>query len=631
MIRVERHQIGYRVDADGLSGADLYDLDCRAVGRSIDRYLAHRELLYANPTPALEDTTLWLVYALGRSTRVWPEFHVYFLLARLRLLLARQAQPVQGVAPLDDAVEGAIADLCAEHEVQYRSDSDEETPTDTRNWVRCPIPAFHRGLLERVVGLADRLRLWVVVFLFLAVRPVVLKLYAFARRSVDVRFWLHPVEPHRDRFFDAPGDLNSRDNTIGYALYDVVAVSGVWSFVTRGLRTIRTAFDTDAPVHVEWYADPSELRAALWATPRLREEIRRAGRELGQPADSPEFTYLTGQVEGVSTELVFHLLFIELAVDGFAETVDDDTWTHPRSPTKLTSRVTALFAGEQNISTVAIAPHYFSETRINIRFTDTEIDGWEANTLPDRCAVFEPRSATTLREQALPADVVVACDKVETEADIPGPDMADRTDEPTSAPPSSSPSPSSLPWSEPSPTPMPAPDPPTGQDSMELLVILDLPRENAELVGALEYAVRDIPDVEIVLKPHPFYPPDDTLLEELPEDAVTVAAPDAPLADLARSCDVCVTIYSTAVFPALVWAKPVVWVPFVSPGHVRMDLIDEVGIRADDREEIATVLDRLLDDEPFYVETARECRLFAARELVPDGSAPSLADVLEEA
>lgn len=663
MIHVEPDGIGFEVDADALSATDAYELDRQAVSAAIDRYLDHRERLYANPPPELDDTTLWLVYALGRSTRAWMEFHVYFLLAKVRALLTEAPQPVETTCELDESIERALADLCDEHEVEFhssaaeRSTADHESTTehglstdqDTRtddgpstrpgsaterdqsdhpirlgsryDWAGRRLGVLTHHVRSRATESVERGRRWLLFLLFVVVRPLVLRLYASARGSVDVRFWLHPIEPHRERFFGAPADMASRGQQVGYAVYDVVAIRGLTGFLRRGVETVLTAFDPDEPVHVEWYAEPMGLFRALRATPGLSEAIRRTGQAAVNTADSPEYAYLARQVESVSDELVFHLLFIERAIDGFGSRFDDGAWSHPRSPTKLTSRLTALVGDREGIATVAIAPHYFAETRINTRLTDTETEGREAYTLPDVCAVFEPRSATTLRKQRVPSEVVVARDKVESETgriahdELPA-ETAETESEATGRSRQEDPTRSRV--------------SPSDDGHKRMLVIMDLPDENAELVDILSAALRDRTGVELVFKPHPFYPPDGTLFEGLDVD-FEVTAPDAALADLVESCDVCVTIYSTAAFPALVEAIPVIWVPFVTSGHIRMDLMTEVGIRADEPGDVAAALERLVDDEAFYAEEAEACAAFAARELVPDGDAPWLADVLETA
>lgn len=618
MIHIERYGVsksspiphGFRVNVDGLSNAESYELDRQAAQLAIDRYLDHRERLYADSPEEIDGTTLWLVYGLGRSPRIWEEFYVYFLLTKLRIILSEDPQPVEFVGTVDQEVDSALTSLCEEYDVKYYPSSPHNPSNKYGDPFRSGFNGFVRKLLHPFLKAFTRIQYWLIYFTLIVVRSVVLKLYELIRRPVEVRFWLHPLEPHRNRLFDAPADLESRGRRIGYALYDYTAMNGLHAFIRRGVLTLRRAFDPDQPINVEWYADPAAVRRAIVVAPRICNAIQRAAEQAREKAECPEFTYLTRQLDTVSTDLIFQFLFIENAIEEFSKEIDDDAWCLPRSPTKLTTRLISLAGDQEDITTVAVIPRYHSDTRISCRFTNSGVEGKEAIALPDLCVVFEPLSAKTLRGENLPSKIVVARDKVETEACTN--DGGNGSLNRLAATASSF-----------------APTPPC--HPIRVLIILEDPVDNLELVNAIKCTIHDFPDVRLVFKPHPFYPPDESLFTGLTSIDFEVTPPDASLANLVQSCDICIAMYSTATFPALSQATPIIWVPFASPNHIWMDLMDEVGIRADDPEDIVDALKRLVRDDTFYNKNATECSKFAHSKLIPNTDAPTLADLLDGA
>lgn len=620
MIRIEPYNPdsaiiqGFSVDADGLSGTDNYELDTEAAEMAIDRYLADRDRMYTDPPADLDGTISWLIHGLARIPWLWEDFHVYFLLAKLRLLLDDDPQAVTCDGPVDNSVDSAVAHLCTTYDVEYRPCLHFTNTNNPDKTLRSAFNAFGTRLPSPLFEVAAHVRLWLLYVLFVVFRPLVLELYARGRESTEVRIWLNAFKDHSHRFVDAPSELADRGVQVGFAVYDEYAMSGVTAFVHRGFEALRDALDTEEPIHVEWFATPRAFRRAIRVTPRVQNAMRRVAVKARNEADSPESIYLAKQVETISTRFAFQTLFMEVALQGFADAYDDDTWVHARPATKDLPRLMALIGDREDITTVAVAPHYYSKRRISSRFTEREINGPEARTLPDLNAVFEPLSAKRYREQGMsPSKIAVVSDKAESEARVL-PKGGDRTPNPDSAS---------------ADTPSPATPPSDGTPS-RILVVLDNHLDNKPLVDAIERAIPDVSDVKLVFKPHPFYPPPDGLFEGLTDDVFEVTAPDASLADLVDDCDICMAVYSTATFPALSRAIPVVWVPFVSPNHIWMDLMEDVGIRTEDPEHLGDTLDRLINDERFYVEQARECERFAGRHLVPDADAPSLAKVLEE-
>lgn len=603
---------GYQIDADGVSSEDSFNLDRKATNCAIERYLAHRERLYADPPRVLAGSTAWLVHGLARlpSNIIWEDFHVYFLLAKLRILFSDAPQPVEYPDTFDPSVSEAVEKLCTEFEVECVKITQQGGKNDMLHEKTSPVSDVKARIFPWFTERLDYYRRWVILFAFIFLRPIILKLYGTARSPVDVRFWLHPVEDHTNRLYDVPAELESRGFRVGYAVYDFVAINAIKALLKTGVKKIPRALDSDHPISVEWYIDPADFHRTLVEAPDIREAIQTVGTRARNHADSPEYAYLGRQLESISTRLIIQTLLLEHAIQGFSANVTDDRWCHARGLPKLTSRLLALVGEREDIATVGVSPHYHSETRVAYRFTDTEVHGPEANSHPDVFAVFEPSSAETLRGQGLPTRISVARDKIETETFGGEEGNVIRTHLQSS--PSASVSP---------------PD----DRQARVLVILTLPRDNREILDAIEDVSNEIPAVKFVFKPHPLVPKGDGLFDGIRGRNVDfeVAAPDASLADLVEECDVCIAMYSTAAIPALARATPIVWVPLESPNHVRMDLIDRVGIRVDNSVNLAEALERLVRDDSFYVEQARECAAFAANHLIPGAEAPSLADLIQ--
>lgn len=620
MIHIERHwdsdvarappQIhGFRVDVDGLSPSDLFELDRRAVQKAIDRYLNDRERLYDDPPPELENTTFWLVHGLARqpAARVWEDFHVYFLLSKLRILLSESPQSVEYLGT-DRSVSHAIGSLCEEYDVEYNPG---DRQTDTSDQPQS-FYSFLHNLRSRLYFLSgstfNHLQRWLLFFVFVFLRPFVQKRQTVMSSPVDIRFWLHPVEDHKSRLHNAPANLESRGHQVGFALYDPVAMTDVKRLISKGLETLRGTVAQNESLHANWYIGTTKFRHAIQAAPRLRDAIQRVADQAKDSATTPEFNYLAQQLNMVSTESIFLLLLKEYSIEGYAVNVNDDTLCHTQAPTALTSRLLALAGDQGDITTVAVAPHYFSDTRIGSRFTDSEVNGLEAVALPDMCVVFEPSSADTMQKQNIPCEIAIARDKIVAESY--GNEEGDVIQERLS------------------PTTAPSVSPPN-DCTLRVLIILSLPVDNRRIVNAINDVMDDGLDIEVIFKPHPLIPLNETLFDGHQKPDFEVTAPDASLADLVGSCDVCIAMFSTAAFPALALGKPVVWVPFTTPNHVRMDLIDRVGIRADEPDDLADALEQLTQDETVYVEQARECAEFARSKLVPDADTSSLVDLID--
>lgn len=602
---------GFQIDVDGLSPGDLFEIDRKAASEAIERYLADRERLYNGAPAELKGTNLWLVRGLGRlpASTLWVEFQVYFLFARLRLVLSENPQPVRCIPAVDQDLSDGLKLLCEEFEVEYipeYRDSNAGTNDCSKTSV---LEGTKRRLHERIVGAYGRLRPWLILAVFVFVRPVILALYKFTQMRVDVRIWLHPFEDHLTRLYDAPKDLQARGYRTGYALYNFHAMVSLKRFVTTGLETTQRAFEPDRPEPVEWYLKPGEFLGTLLEAPRLRDTIRRVGREASERADSPEFAYLALQPETASTRLVVQSLLIERAIEGFSNHVADEIWCIPRGLTKITPRLIATIGERADLTTVGVSPHFTAETRVGYHLTEPEIEGRARKTHPDLYVVFEPRSAETLRKRQPPSRIAVARDKMEAETLESG-DSVEFQGETTSS--------TSLSIS------------PPDDSGTRVLVILTVPADNNEIVDALESISGDLPDIELVFKPHPLVPREDGLIDGLQDIDLEVTPPEASLADLIGTCDICIAMYSTAAIPALARATPVVWVPLGSPNHLRMDLITEVGLRADHPDDLASAIERLVEDDAFYAEQARECAEFAREELVPDPDVASFAELIEE-
>lgn len=602
---------GFQIDHDGLSNDELFEVDRRAARQAIDRYLADRESLYHSASSELKQTNLWLVRGLGRlpADNLWQEFQVYFLFARLRILLSENPQPVKCAAAVNQTVSDELETLCKEFKVEYVSNFRESNGFNNCH----PCTSVLRGIKSRLHtwsnGAFGRLRPWLILSIFIIVRPIVLVLYSITRTEVDFRFWLHPFEDHLTRLYDSPSDLESRGYQIGYALYNYHAMVSLKLFISEGIKTIRHAFEPERPEPVEWYLNPGDFLEVLMEAPRLRESIQLVGSQARDRADSPEFTYLARQAESVSRRLVVQSLLIERAIEGFSEHVKDETWCIPRGLTKITPRLLAIIGNGADITTVGVSPHFISETRVGYHLSNPEIEGQARVSLPDMYIVFEPRSAETLRKQHPPSRIAVTRDKMEAETLENG----DKTEIQERLPSTNSSAVS-----------------PPDDSQPRVLVIMTVPPDNREIVDALESITGDVPNVQLVFKPHPLVPWRDDLIDGLQDINVEVTAPEASLSDLIRACDICISMYSTAAIPALAQAIPVVWVPLGSPNHVRMDLITEVGIRADDPDDLARALERLVQDESFYVEQAQECAKFAEKKLVPSLDMPSFAELIEE-
>lgn len=603
---------GFQIDADGLSPGDLFEIDRKAASEAIERYIDDRERLYDGAPAGLKGTNLWLVRGLGRlpASTLWGEFQVYFLFARLRLVLSENPQAVRCIPAVDRDVSDGLESLCEEFDVEYVPEfRDGNAGTNGRSRTSV-LHGLKARLHHRTWEVYGRIRPWLILAIFVLVRPLILALYKFTRMRVDVRIWLHPFEDHLTRLYDAPEDLQARGYRTGYALYNFQVMVSLKRFVTTGLETIRRAFEPDRPEPVEWYLKPGKFLGALLEGPRLRDKIRRVGREASERADTPEFAYLARQPETASTRLVVQSLLIERAIEGFSNHVADEIWCIPRGLTKITPRLLATIGERADLTTVGVSPHFTAETRVGYHLTAPEIEGRARKTHPDVYVVFEPWSAETLRTQRPPSWIAVARDKMEAETPESG-DSSDFQEEPTSST-SSSISP---------------PD----DSRPRVLVILTVPADNTKIVGALESISSDLPDVELVFKLHPLVPREDGIVDGLQDVDIEVTPPEASLADLIGTCDICIAMYSTAAIPALARAIPVVWVPLGSPNHLRTDLITEVGLRADEPDELASAIERLVEDDAFYVEQSRECAEFAREELVPDPDVLSLAELIEEA
>lgn len=308
--------------------------------------------------------------------------------------------------------------------------------------------------------------------------------------------------------------------------------------------------------------------------------------------------------------MVFQYLFTEQALDQFAGEVNDEIWCYAHPVNVNICKMMNLVGERNGISTVNVAPHYYSWTRISNRFSEREVQGPERIALPDMFVVFEPRSKRNLKEQGIDSrKIVVARDKVEAEAgsiDNIYSNCYTRNFKKT-------PSVKSI-----------------RSEITRILVILHTPKENADLVEAVEKAAREISDIEVVFKPHPFFPPDDQLFDMFKSGDYKVTSPDTEFEKIIKKCDICISIYSTAAFPVLINAIPVVWVPFVGENFVFMDLLNDIGIRADEPDDLVNTLDRLIHDETVYNKQAQDCAEFAAEELVPEANSPSLASVLND-
>lgn len=602
---------GFQIDADGLSSSEMFELEQRAARKAIDRYLDHRERIYADMPAELDNRNIWLIRGLARlpANTLWEEFQIYFLLARLRLLLGENPESVKCVATVNQEVSDALASLCEEFNVKYYSDFQDPIGPNPTHTIHSSLVAFGSGLHDLFTDAVAYFRPWLILSLFVFLRPIILKLYDVTSTPVDVRFWLHPFEDHLTRLYDAPSDLDSRGYQIGYALYNFHAMASVKFFVLTVLKTIRKAFEPDRPVPVELYIDPSDFRRSLTEAPRIREAIQGVGSRAKEQADSPEFRYLARQLEKVSNQIIVQSVLIERAIEGFSESVTDEVWSIPRGITKITPRLLAVVGERNDITIVGVSPHFTSETRVGYHLSNPVVDGPEAISLPDIYVVFEPLSAETLREQQPPSRIAVARDKMEAEACVNEGGNINQKHLKSSN--------SSL------------VSPPDASQT-RVLVILTLPADNREIVEAFKSITEDIPDVKLVFKPHPLIPQPDGLVNGLQDIDCEVTSSNASLADLIETCDICIAMYSTAVIPALARATPVIWAPLSSPNHVRMDLITEVGIRADDPNDLARTLKRLVHDERFYIDQARECVMFAENKLVPDPDAPSLANLIEE-
>lgn len=604
MIRVERQGTRLRVTADHVSASDSLDLDRKAVRLARDRYLDHLDRLYDHPPDGLEETIVWQL--LPRRNKAWGTFRGYILYAKLQLLLSDDPQPVDCLCEVDESIERLLESICDEHDVQFRASPVNRQETEENH--------LHRGFatvknrFSQHFPESVRIRLWIIYFIFAIFRPVVLNLYRIAREQVDVRFWVDPVLPQRARFFDAPADLGERGLQVGFACYDLTGMDSVRHFVLQARETVRTASDPEQPVSVEWYVGLTDFRLSIEATSHVMDIIKRESIRARLLSDSPDFAFLARQLEAVSPYIVFQLLFMIRAVRGFAERNDDTVWTHAQATSKYLPRLLAIIGDRAEIATVAVAPHHYSTSRVTNSYSDNEIQSGRPGGLPDQFAVFEPRSATTLDEQGIPPErIAVARDKVAAEAgDIDKSYSNNDRDGDTKSPPIS--------ISE---------EPP-----IWVFVPLQEPTDDIGLGEPLAHAANALPEIKFVIKTHPFFSPDARLFECLEDDAFVVAKSDASLSGLIDACDICVSVYSTATIPALKKGLPVVWVPFASPNHVSSDLTDEVGVRADDPQDFAKVLEGLVRDPPVYEEQARKCVQFAERELVPGDDAPTLADVL---
>lgn len=602
---------GFQINLDGLSTNEQFELDRKAAQKAIERYVDHREKLYSDAPAELNNTNVWLVCCLGRlpAKTLWEEFHVYFLLARLRLLLSETPQPVKCVATVDESVSDALTSICDEFNVEYYPDFQEPNGLNLTNTIESFLIGSENRLQDRFTGAINCLRAWIIFSLFSFLRPIILKLYSVTRTPVDVRFWLHPLEDHLTRLYDTPTDLDSRGYNTGYALYNFHAMARVKFFIMTAIKTVYRTVDPDRPEPVEWYIDPKDFRQSLTEAHQFRAAIRDVGSRAKEQAGSPEYAYIAQQLETVSYEVIIQSLFLEYAIEGFSESITDEVWCVPRGLTKITPRLLSKIGELSDITTVGVSPHFISRTRVGYILTNSVLNGPEGVTMPDLYVVFEPLSAQTLREQEPPLNIAVARDKmgVETYESEDSNAIQNQSLATTSSLIS-----------------------PSNSSQTRVLVLLTLPTDNREIVDAFKSITGDIPDLELVFKPHPLAPHPDGLVDGLQDIDFEVTSPDAPLADLIETCDICIAMYSTAAIPALAQATPVIWAPLRSPNHIRMDLITEVGIRADDPNDLARALEQLIKDESFYKDNAQECVSFAKNKLVPDADDPTLVDLIED-
>lgn len=607
MIYIKSRDNMFQIEVDGLSDVDSIELDRQAALLARERYNDHIDRLYRGAPDELEETISWVL--LPRGNRVWKTFRGYFLHAKLRILLSKDPQPVYRCCYVNPSIDNMLVSLCEEHNVDYRHISKNQSKKSTNN-LRSALEVFETRFPQHISKFLYLTR-WFIFILFIVLRPIILNLYKFERDPVKVRFWVDPRLPDRDRFFNSPDNVNSKGETAGYACYDANATSSVWGFILSTLANVQMAFDPNQPISVEWYTDPEDFRRVIELTPHIADITRRAGRLAKDQSNSPDFTFLARQLETVPTDVVFQALLLESAIKGFGRKVDDEVWTHTQNLTKFLPRILAIIGDQEDIATVAVANHYYSETRITDHFTERETDDREAVILPDLFVVWETRSATTLREQGIPTEkIAIARDKLEAEArDI------EENYTIKHSPPSTNDSSTTN----------------TEDRSVRVLVPLQETTDDIGLSAALEHVSNSLPNIKFVIKPHPYFTPHDSLLELLEENNFVITSADTSFAKIIDICDICVSMYSTATFPALACATPVVWVPFASPNQFFMDLIGEVGIQTDDPEDLAETLERLIQDETFYEKQARECAQFADRELVPDADVPSLANMLIEA
>lgn len=606
MIYIKKHRNIFQVKADGFSARDLFELDRKAARLAMDRYHDHIDQLYNNSPAELADTITWLVLPRGDKAVNW--FRGYFLHAQVKILLSQDPQPVYRCCNVDPSIDSMLACLCEEQDVEYHPISDNRYKKSPPHF-RSALDAFE-SQFPKYYSILLHFRRWLIFFLYIVLRPIILNLYKIVRERIKVRFWVHPSLPDQKRFYNAPTELNSENRKAGYACYNFAAISSLQGFVLSAFAKVRRAFDHNQPIPVEWYTNPEDFRRAIELTPHVTDVTRRAGKRAREQSNSPDFTFLARQLQTVSTEFIFQTILLERAIKGFAVTVDDEIWAHTQNLTKIFPRLLSIIGKQEDIVTVAVANHYYSGTRMTDHFTENEVEGRAAVILPDLFVVWEDRSANTLREQGIPKEkIAIARDKMKAEA------HAIEENYTIDAPPTSS---TSLSNSN------------NEGNPIRVFVPLQETSDDVGLSNALDCVTNTLSNVKFVIKPHPYFTPHESLMDDIEDSDNMVMATDLSLAKIIESCDLCVSIYSTATFPALARAKPVVWIPFASPGHFCMDLLNEVGIQTDDPQDLVNALARLTQDETFYEEQARECAEFAERELVPEADAPSLANVLTE-
>lgn len=625
MIRIRQHSdfdqtdqqipntkfLGYRVESDKMSSAELFELDLMAARQALNRYLRHRDRIWNILPSDIQSKTVWKIHGRGRIPIkfLWKEFHVYFLIAKIRILLSNDPQPVECDQSIDKTVSLAVVDICEDFDVEYRG----PYPQTNQNNHNSLLHIFYRDYLSKLNILnitLDSIQRWLILFLYTFVRPVVLKLHHNDRLSTDVRFWQDPSDDNNTRFQEAPNEVTARGMDVSYATHNFLTVyPGIKTFIKGFKNTVKNGLNEKNQIPIEWYIEPTEFRRAIYEAPELFKTIQKAVRQTEKRANSPEYIFLAKHIRNtVSTQLLFRLLLIKSAMEGFACSVRKEVWCYSQHPLKVYPRLINDVGEQECIKTIGVAPSYFSERSPGTKYTKSEINGPEAISHPDFWAVFEPGCAETLKKEKILSEITVVRDKFEEEV------IMDRDDRPTCVRKISN-NPELL---------FP------NQDKLRVLVLLTIPTDNKVLLESLQEVGECLHDFKFVFKPHPLFPPEDDLFEKFEVIHFAVTSIDASLAKLAESCDICISMYSTAAVPAFARGTPVIWAPLQSPNHIRIDLLEKVGIRADNPEELAESLNRLGKNEVYYQKKVKEGIRFANDKLLPDRHSPSIADIIEK-